>query len=183
MSMISTVGLAFYVMAMPFITYFMLKNNFSFLSKESFQARFGSLYEGLDLRNVYSVMHSVVFFVRRLLFSFSIVFFGEVPLLQATLQIIMSMSLIVYMLLFKPFKKKKTFYYELYNEGTLLTCSYFLMVFCDILMDSEIRYNVGWFMTTATLINLFTNYMNLVVSMIKKVCKKCKAFLDKRKQK
>lgn len=84
------------------------------------------------------------------------------------------MVLIVYIILFKPYLKKKTYYFEIFNEITLLTCSYFLMVFCDILMDSEIRTAVGWYMVTVTLLNVGANWMNLVYSLLKKLCKSLK---------
>ena len=64
------------------------------------------------------------------------------------------------------------FYFEVFNEICLLTCSYFLIVFCDILMDYEIRLGVGWYMVAITLGNLAINWINLVVSMVRKLCKK-----------
>ena len=84
------------------------------------------------------------------------------------------MCIIVYTIHYKPYIKKKTYYFELFNEGTLLTCSYFLMVFCDILIDYEMRTAVGWYMVIATLLNIGVNWMSLVYSLLKKMCKKCK---------
>jgi len=37
----------------------------------------------------------------------------------------------------KPFVKKKVLYFELFNEATLLTCSYFLLILSDVMMDSS----------------------------------------------
>jgi hypothetical protein len=86
------------------------------------------------------------------------------------------------MVLVKPFAKKKTYYFEVYNEITLLTCSYFLMVFCDILMDYEIRYAVGWYMVCVTLLNVLANWTNLVASVLKKLCKQFKKWMLKRRK-
>lgn len=78
------------------------------------------------------------------------------------------------MFLVRPFKKKTIFYFEVFNEISLLTCSYFLLVFCDILMDNEMRLGVGWYMVAITLGNLGINWLNLMISLVRKLCKKAK---------
>ncbi len=107
--MFSTVGLSFFVLSMPFVTFLILKSNFLSLSNANFTTRFGSLYKGLNAKRIHAVLHSVIFFARRMLFTLSIVFFEEIPLLQASLQVTMSMCLLAYMLWFKPFNSKRTF--------------------------------------------------------------------------
>ncbi|CDW74924.1 UNKNOWN [Stylonychia lemnae] len=84
--------------------------------------------------------------IRRLVFAFSIVYFGDQPLLQAILQIICSLALIVYLIHCKPYKSKIDFTFEIYNEATLLSMSYFLIVYIDIVNDIKLRYDIGWYM-------------------------------------
>lgn len=76
------------------------------------------------------------------------------------------------MLLVRPFKKKIMFYFEVFNEICLLTCSYFLLVLCDILMDNDMRMGIGSYMVAITLGNLAINWIHLVVSLVRKLCKK-----------
>jgi hypothetical protein len=80
-NLFSTVMMAFYVTSMPFLAYFILKPNFKKLNDMDFRGRFGSLYDGLKTRSMFEVFHCVLFFIRRLFFTFNIVYFGDVPLL------------------------------------------------------------------------------------------------------
>jgi hypothetical protein len=73
--------MAFYVILMPVFTYYFLKFNHSKLKNEDFNGRFGSLYLNLKTNDITAIYQSVLFFTRRLIYAFSIVFFGEVPYL------------------------------------------------------------------------------------------------------
>ena len=80
------------------------------------------------------------------------------------------MGLLMYTIHYKPYTQKDIFYFEIFNEGTLLAISYFLLVFCDILVDNDLRYSIGWCIVLLVLINVFANWLNLVISVIKGVC-------------
>lgn len=165
-ALVSTVLMAFYLLSAPFATYLLLNQNKRRLNEDKFQVRFGALYQNLRPEDFRAVFVSVLFFARRLIYTFSIVFFGSAPLLQAMIQVVCSMFLIMYMLICRPFIEKEIFYFELFNEATLLSCSYFLIVFCDILMDYDKRMSVGWYMTVVTLFNILANWVNMVLSLI-----------------
>ena len=46
----------------------------------------------------------------------------------------------MYTIRYKPYKEKVIFYFEIFNEASLLAISYFLIVFCDIIIDTHLRY-------------------------------------------
>jgi len=168
----STVCLAFVLMAIPFLSFMFLKQNISKLKTDTYVKRSGSLYLNLKTSHFRFVMTTVLFFSRRLIFAFRIVFFGAAPFLQACLQILSSFFILTYMIYVKPFVKRKILYFEIFNEMTLLTCSYFLLVFCDILMDNYLRISVGWYMVVVTLFNVLVNYLSLIYTLGKKLFKK-----------
>ena len=134
----------------------------------------------LKTKSMTSLNCQVFFFLRRLLYSFSIVFFGSYSLLQASLMTISSLALLMYMILVRPFKEKVTFYFEVFNEITLLAFSYFLIIFCDILIDSRMRYDIGWYVVIMTLLNVFINWLNLMASVIYTLVMKIKAKMAKK---
>lgn len=76
------------------------------------------------------------------------------------------------MLYVRPFKDKWIFYFQVFNEATLLSCSYFLLVLCDILMANNLRISVGWYMVAVTLLNILANWLNLVISLLVDLIKK-----------
>ena len=170
--MIITFVLAFYVIAMPMAVMLFLKQHFRALASEKMTSRFGALYLTLRPQSFISVFSTVLFFFRRLLFSFSVVFFGVAPLLQASIQVASSMFMLSFIIFVRPYLERDIFYFEVFNEATLLTCSYFLMVFCDILMDYQKRYSVGWYMVAVTLLNILANWLNMVVTLILQLFKK-----------
>ena len=182
-SLFSTFAMALYIMVTPVCTYMFLKMNFKELVTPKYQNRFGSLYLNLKPTEFSAVFQVILFFIRRLIYALSICFFGSFPLLQAVIQVLSSMLLIIYTLQYKPYLKKTIFYFELMNEMTLLTSSYFLIVFCDILMDYELRFSVGWYITLITLLNVLVNYLNLIVSLIRKLIKRIRKHFRERKLK
>ncbi len=81
MSVFTVFGMAFYVVATPVSAFIFLKTNFSRLKEENFNGRFGSLYMNLKTTHFSKVFQVIMFFFRRLVFAFSIVYYGDVPLL------------------------------------------------------------------------------------------------------
>ena len=65
-----------------------------------------------------------------------------------------------------------------------MSISYFLIVFIDIIDDSEMRYEIGWYMIFVSLLNIAVNWINLVVTIIIAIAKKlCEIINKKRLQK
>jgi len=66
----------------------------------------------------------------------------------------------------RPFKSKQDLIFEIYNEITLLSISYFLIVFIEIIDDTELRYDIGWYMVIISLLNIAVNWLNLVATLV-----------------
>eukprot|EP00347_Sterkiella_histriomuscorum_P009613 403340537 len=106
------------------------------------------------------------------------VFLGDYPFIQAFIQVKSSILLIIYVTYFKPYKKKSDYIFEIFNEFTLLTISYFLIVFIEIVSDYQLRYDIGWYVVVVTLFNIFTNWISMAFTIVltikEKLKEKCK---------
>ena len=105
------------------------------LRSESYEARFGSLYLDMKVDNHYAYLQTVFFLLRRVFLAGSIVFGGDVPFLQAFINIGISFFLLLYLIIVKPFLSNDAIYYEVYNEVTVLMISYLQMPLIDIVTD------------------------------------------------
>lgn len=88
----------------------------------------------------------------------------------------------MYMLYYRPFNSRSMLIFEVFNEGTLLTISYLLVVYCGILEIDELRYEVGWYIVVASLFNILVNWLNLVITMIISLCKKLQEKMNQRRK-
>lgn len=127
------------------------------------------------------VCMSILFFASRLSYAISIVYMGSVPRLQAVSQVLSSFYILVFIVKCKLFKKKEDFFFECINEGTWLSCSYFLLLFCGVL-DSEMRYKIGWYIVAITLVNLLVNYINLIINVRIEIYRKIKEKCEQKSQ-
>eukprot|EP00347_Sterkiella_histriomuscorum_P010505 403376025 len=102
----------------------------------------------------------------------------DYPFIQAFIQVQSSILLIIYVTYFKPYKKKSDYIFEIFNEFTLLTISYFLIVFIEIVSDYQLRYDIGWYVVVVTLFNIFTNWISMAFTVVltikEKIREKCK---------
>ena len=82
----------------------------------------------------------------------------------------------------KPFKQRSDYIFEALNETTLLTISYFLIIYIQIVDDSELRYEIGWYIIAVTLFSILVNWLNLVATAVITLIAKIKLKLKQRKQ-
>ena len=64
--------------------------------------RFGSMYLNLKLTDNKAFFHTTLYFIRRLLMAFSLVFLDTIPSLQTLTQILLSFSLLCYQISVLP---------------------------------------------------------------------------------
>ena len=89
----------------------------------------------------------------------------------------MSGSLIVYVLVWKPFNEIKDNYIEVFNEFCIFIL--FIIPMSAIIIDEEIlsgegRYMLGYVLIAILLSNLTINYSIAIAFIAKKLCKKLK---------
>lgn len=171
------------VVSAPIIVFFFINMSRAKLHEISFFERYGSLYVGLKPEFIPS-LHTVLFLLRRLVYAFAIVFMGDVPLIQSLILNQSSFWLIIFTLHYQPMETKQTFYFELFNEGTVLLTSYVVLVFTlnlETFIDpkSDLRDNLGWAIVAFTLISILVNWTNLIITLIIRLIKIAKLLILK----
>ncbi len=74
--------------------------------------------------------------------------------------------MLLYLIAIKPQILKKTFYFEVYNEASLLMISYFLIPFSFNIITPELKYDLGWCIVALISINILANEANLICTVI-----------------
>ena len=132
----------------------------------------------IKVEKKYAYMQTFIFLMRRVILAASIVFGGEVPMVQIQINIVLSILILLYIIHIKPFLSTSSIYFEFYNELTILFFSYLEIFLTDIIQDSRLKYNIGWAMVILTMSNLTVNIGSLLDSVIRffvvKI-KQCKA--------
>ena len=154
-----------YMTMIPFgFYYFVIKHSPERLHSDEFTDKYGSLYT--DLKTTKSGLFQVFWYMfRRLIFTFTIVFLGFSPFLQANIVIISSYLSLLYLVVYRPYEEKITAYFEIYNEVTLLLVSYGMLMNCDFISSDAARYNLGWFLSGVLILNIFLNFLNVAIKM------------------
>lgn len=115
------------------------------------------------------------------MFAASIVFLREVPVIQAMIQIVTSLSLMMFIFIFKPFKDKNTVYFEVFNETCILMICNISLLYCGVLTDNNLKYNVAWVIVLIALLNIVINWSNLIITLLVSLYRKIRMWFIKRR--
>ena len=74
----------------------------------------------------------------------------------------------------KPFESPFATKMEVFNEATLITLSYGLMMLSKFVPDPEVRYKIGWLYLVACLTNFSFHLTNLIYSSGKQLQRRVK---------
>jgi len=104
-------------------------------------------------------MFIVLFFIRRLVYSVSMVVLQSYQVFQIQLLFLQSILTIIFLVSVKPFTRKYINYVEIFNEFGFLVCSYHLIAYTAFQPDPFIGYMVGTSMITFTLLVALVNIL------------------------
>ena len=66
---------------------------------------------------------------------------------------------------------------EVFNEMTVLICSWHLLIFSDLITDADIQYMAGWSLVLITISNLLINIgivlFTSLADLKRKLCRYC----------
>jgi len=101
---IITCVLSLVLIALPIFILVFYTKNFSKLKEPEFEAKYGSVYEGLKLKSRSSLVYNCYFVIRRCFFMLtSLILYGHV-LLQLFIVILMTLIACCYIMLYMPFE-------------------------------------------------------------------------------
>ena len=72
----------------------------------------------------------------------------------------------MYLVKVMPYEERLLNFMELFNEGSLLVCSYTLLVFTEYVEDPHMRSEIGWFYAFIVSLNFVINWLTLFYRLI-----------------
>jgi hypothetical protein len=156
-----TILMTSFVMGFPVFIYVFLRRNAEKLQLEDFKGRFESLYLNVDTSVKKSILTVSLFVFRRLIYSINIVLFSGSTCTQLFVQFFCCLLMLLFFADVKPMNQPFLNRMELFNEMTLLVCSYFLFAFTDFVPDANTRFMIGWAFIGLAALNILVNWMAL----------------------
>ena len=156
-----TVIVGLVVVGFPLFALLFLKKRIDRLEEKEIKDRFESLYENVETTVKYAYLISPLFIARRLVYAASIVFLNGCTLAQLTIQIAQSVFMLCYIVSVRPLKDNFSNRMEIFNEVTVLICSYILFTFTACVQDVQTRFEYGWIFIGVTLGNIIVNFIAL----------------------
>lgn len=149
---------------------FILKYSSRFEENEFF-TKFSVLYSQCDLDKEYFFTAILLFAIRRLLFSISILILGSSPYIQVSINSACSASILLSYIFNNPFKKRKDRYIEIFIETCIFISLSCLAISIFDLINRDV---LDWVMVVVlygsillpTLVNLFL--------LVRKLYNKCR---------
>jgi hypothetical protein len=83
-----------------------------------------------------------------------------------------SVFCLIYNRIVMPFSKKAQSDIELFNEISIILIGYLMVVFSDMLQDSDMKYLFGWITIILFIINFTINFVLLVYFILGPICSK-----------
>ncbi|TNV87834.1 hypothetical protein FGO68_gene14781 [Halteria grandinella] len=157
-----TLFMAAFVLSLPFSIYIFLYKNQHRLQEEDFKGRFESLYLNVDTGVKDAIMTVALFVFRRLIYSINIVLFSGSTCTQLFAQFFCCLLMLLFFTGVKPMNQPFLNNMEIFNELTLLICSYFLFLFTDFVGDANTRFMIGWAFVGLAAFNILVNWCALL---------------------
>ena len=130
--------------------------------------------------------YPVIFFARRLIFVWSVIYLQDFLWAQLAIQTMTSVFIVQYLLWFWPLESAFAVKMEVMNECTIVLMSYGQMCFTDFVPEPETRSLIGFYYIGITLANVLVHLIFLALATcisLKNYCKKkCSCCRRKRPQ-
>ncbi|TNV86587.1 hypothetical protein FGO68_gene16816 [Halteria grandinella] len=157
----------------PFTIIFLSKNLLA-MREETFQKRFSSIFLNLDIYGSLQFLSSAskmvfLYLLRRLVMALTIVQFSQYTFVQIFTQIMWSTGIIFFYGKVQPLNEPLLNQLEIFNEGTILICLYFNLLFSEIGSTPGQKYQLGWILIGIISVNIVVNWVLLlkrVVTMV-----------------
>ncbi len=120
---------------MPFISMCYLLRRRKRLLRDSFINTIGVLYSQFKIKKKWAAAFNVIFMLRRIIYAFIFTLLAEYSAFQVISMNLMSLMMLCYILLVIPYIENRLNIIEVYNELTVLICSWHLFLFSEYLPD------------------------------------------------
>jgi len=115
------------------------------------------LFADFRKKDLASLCYHSVFVIRRQILVASIMFLWKYPLVQVFLNLFITGLALVYTAQYQPYKLPLLNKFEMFNEITVLLCSYHHLLFTNFVPNFKTRFQMGWSICGVLAINIFVN--------------------------
>ena len=130
----------FLLVSLPFFSLYFVRKNKDQLGDDSFQRKFGTLYQNLHLKQDSVYWFNTFFCLRRFCVGLPTIFTSELLIVNIYVVIFTSLFIIKFLFDHKPMNSRLLNWFEILNETFTLFITYFMFLFTDFILDVEYRY-------------------------------------------
>ena len=151
---------------------------------ERIEARFGGLYENLNIYKFDAQYANVIFIFRRVVLLYIMLWMGDRSWLQVIIFMLLSLMNIIYIGYSMPFVKKRSNIVELVDEATILAIATFQMALeSGSIDDINTKTGIGYTIIFLILVNVCFSMYFVIKEMILLFIEKIKELVQKIKEK
>lgn len=147
------------MVVLPAFMIFVMTQSIETLRDPSFEAVWGSLYEGISLKNKWQLASNLVFMIRRAFFVFLCFNLDRFSGMQILMVKLLNLATLIYYGNIQPFQTRFMTRINLFNEFCISLVTWHLMLFSDFVPGQETQYQIGWSM-------IFTIVLNAIINLI-----------------
>ena len=135
------------------------------------------------MRNTYkfALLYPTFFMIRRIFYSFVLVFMLNFNYFQIQLVIIKTALFGAYLGYYKVFQQRLMNRLEMTNESLTMMCAYCVIPFTGLVSDAATRYTCGWPLIGLVFFLVLLNLTILVTQGIRMMIRSCRLYMLKKR--
>ena len=154
------------LLALPIFIIVFYSRNFHRLEEEGFEAKFGSVYEGLAKRSKAELFYPVFFIFKRVSFALSSLLLLHYVVLQLYVMIGITMVACLYVLHYRPFEDPFMNRMEVMNECFTLLLIYLAFCFTPLIQSVRDQYLIGFIFIGGMVVCIGTHLFFIIKDLI-----------------
>jgi len=148
--------------------------------ERNFDKKWQIFYEQLNPDYNFAQQYYLIYCLRRFTFVMLCYYLYKYPGLQLQINVLMVISMLMYLIQTKPFVDREQNVMDVFNELFLLMISYALFCMSDFVSDAKTKNMTGYFIMGVTFISIIFNASAIVRSLFWVVLKKFRRWRWKR---
>lgn len=179
---VAQIVFAIAIMVFPIFVLTFYCRNFARWSDESFEEKYGAIFEGLKTNSRASLAYPIVFVLRRIVLVFTAVVTDNLFFVQLASMVLISFGQISYLIYYKPFTEPLLLKLDIFNEVTTIILVEILTCFSQA-NTKPLDFEMDIFFLVGLFGNITVHLYFLVKNSLYSVKLSCKKKCLRRKQK
>lgn len=169
--------------AFPIVAVWMLLKKKESFKTRKFNAKYGSIMDGMDKSRESARLFFVYFLGRRFLIAHILIFMSDYQGMQIMLITFFSSMIFFYQISVFPFRDRQVNLIESCNQTSIILLCYFLYVFSDSNSEQRAKQVIGMTYSAVICLCVFSNLVFIVFrGLLKPILKKVKSKFGKKKK-